>query len=450
MPTVKISPEELFSTLEESQKLYASLDAKEVVAIAFGLAQKLLGANRLVVGLKESGERLKIYRVPPARPPAGGGSRDEPEIYTMEGARLAQLRIPYQAVVVSDGALRDLAAQLEIPIGTVKEGLLCPLEVEGHPMGFFLIAHLPASSWTEVDVERAILLCGPLAQALENARFHRQLAKFSDESLAVAYEKLKAAYEELQHMQSQLLNTEKLNVVGKLASSVAHQLRNPLGVIKASAQLLLTKVLPLKGPADGPQLQNLLKPEGLLKERLDAIHRNAVHADNIITELLQVARPRPTGPLEPLPVHLVLNEAIKMVESKLLDAGITLHKNYGELPSVMGSAHHLQQVFMNFLMNALEAMSEKGSITLTTRIEGARLLVVVQDTGEGFTPQALEKVAQPFFTTKSHGVGLGMFAAKQILEAHGGTLLVESAQGKGTTITVALPIASAVQPPKPN
>jgi signal transduction histidine kinase len=350
----------------------------------------------------------------------------------MEGARLAQLRVPYQAVVLSEGALKDLAAQLEVALGSNKEGLLCPLEVEGHPMGFFFLSHPPTVTWKDGDVDRAILLCGPLAQALENSRFHRQLAKFSDESLAVAYEKLKAAYEELQHMQTQLLDTEKLNVVGKLASSVAHQLRNPLGVIKASAQLLLTK----------------LKPEGLMKERLEAIHRNSMHADNIITELLQIARPRPTGPLEPLPVHDVLNEAVKMVEAKVLDAGITLKKQYGELPSVMGSTHHLQQVFMNFLMNSVEAMPDKGSITMTGRSEGAQLTLVFEDTGEGFTPEALQNLAHPFFTTKPHGVGLGMYAAKQILEAHRGTMHVESTLGKGTRITVTFPIASSISLPK--
>ncbi len=416
---IKTINQDLFETLAASQKLFASLDVKEVAATASELASKLLEAESIVIGLKEAGDQLKGFRVS-----AGG----EPEKFAVNGKRVAQLRVPYEAVMVSDGALKDLADQLHVVLGQVREGLLCPLEVEEHPFGFILILHAPsATPWTERDAERAIVMCGPLAQAIENARFHRQLAKFSDESLAVAYEKLKVAHAELQRVQTQMMSTEKLNVVGKLASSVAHQLRNPLGVIKASAQLLLAK----------------LKPDGLLRERLDAIHRNAVHADTIITELLQVARPQPTGPLEPIPVQGVLDEAVKMVESKLLDCGVALNKQYGVLPSVMGSAHHLQQVFMNFIMNALEAMPNKGSLTITGRVEGNRIILVFQDTGEGFTPEALEKVAQPFFTTKAHGVGLGMYTAQQILEAHGGTMDVKSTLGQGTTITVTLPVAAS-------
>jgi len=417
---VESSRQDLYHLLEASYTLFTSLDIKEVVGLAYDLAARHLGANLVVVGLKESGERVKVLKAP------GQPGSDEVVITTLEHRPLTRVRVPYQAVLVSHGALQDLARELEVEEFHPKEGWLCPLEIEGHAMGFVLITHpADAPAWTESDVERVITLLKPLAQALENARFHRQLAQFSDESLAIAYEKLKAAYEELQRMQDQLLSTEKLQAVGRLASSVAHQLRNPLGVIQASAQLLLTKC----------------QPEGVMKERLEAIHRSAVHADAIITELLQVARPQPIGPLARVALRPVMDAAVKMVEPKLLDAGIALRRMYGELPAVMGSAHHLQQVFMNFLMNALEAMPDKGTITITGRVEDRRVILIFQDTGQGFSPEALAHLAQPFFTTKPHGVGLGMYTAQKILEAHQGTMDVKSAPGTGTTITVTLPLA---------
>lgn len=429
--------QELFETIEASQKLYTTLDPKEVMTVAFGLVSRLLSAGSLVIALKEAGGKLRVFSLHP--------KLTDPQEAMIEGKDVAQLRVPYEGVVLSDYALEDFSKRLQVNLGNAPEAILCPLEVEGHPFGFMAVARSASSTpWGDPQVERAIVVSRALAQAMENAWFHRQLAKFSDESLAMAYEKLKAAYDELQHMQQQLLDTEKLNVVGKLASSVAHQLRNPLGVIKASAQLLLSKVKPGEGPPT-EELLKLLRPDGLLRERLEAIQRNVIHADTIIGELLQVARPKPTDPLKPTPVHDVLNESARMMESKFLDAGVALKKDYGELPSVMASPHHLQQVFMNFMMNSVEAMTDKGSVAISAKTEGQVLKVSFTDTGSGFTPDALKQLAKPFFTTKPHGVGLGMYTAKQILEAHGAVMDVQSEVGKGTTITISLPIAPSTK-----
>jgi len=223
---------------------------------------------------------------------------------------------------------------------------------------------------------------------------------------------------------------EKLAALGTLAAGLAHELNNPIGIISSRVELMLLDAETRPLPPD-------------VREDLDVLHRHAQRVSRIAHGLLSFARQAPAQP-GPVDLNRVLEDALLLVEKQMAKDRITVVRELApSLPQVWGDANALEQVVVNLLTNARDALSDGGVITVeTARVaEPAGVRVAIRDTGPGMTPEVAARVFEPFFTTKPNGTGLGLSISYGIVREHGGTVDVTSEPGKGTTFVLTFPEA---------
>jgi two-component system, NtrC family, sensor kinase len=224
-----------------------------------------------------------------------------------------------------------------------------------------------------------------------------------------------------------IMESERLAMIGQLAANVAHEINNPLQGIVAYSHLLLEKL-----PGDDSTKPYVFK-----------ITNQANRCTEIIRGLLDFARQRKPQK-QRVAVDDLLLECISLVENQALFHNVRIVKDFGKLPQVVLDPSQIQQVFMNMIMNASEAMDGNGQLTLATRFYPAEAIIEVAfaDTGHGISEENIERIFDPFFTTKDvgHGTGLGLAISYGIVKEHKGSIAVESAIGKGTTFRVRLPV----------
>jgi signal transduction histidine kinase len=246
------------------------------------------------------------------------------------------------------------------------------------------------------------------------------------------------ANEELRTVQAQLIEAERMAAIGEVVASVAHGIRNPLANIRASAQVALLDCKDGDQTAVGPRsLANIMAEVDRLAVRLK--------------ELLQFVRPAERRS-QPVDLNTVLQGALQLLAGRIAEANIRLeHELAAALPVISGDPMILEQIFVNLVGNAVEAMpADGGVITLTTgteRREGTLMVFAeVRDTGAGIRPEKIKNIFDLFYTTKAQGTGLGLAVTKKFTEAHGGTISVRSGPGKGATFRVTFPSRSAPEP----
>ena len=267
------------------------------------------------------------------------------------------------------------------------------------------------------------LLIAALLDQIERAERARQ-------QLDAANQQLSASSKRLEENQEQLLQAEKLTSLGQMAASIAHEVNNPLTGVLVYTQLLAKK----------------MASDTLSKEvALDYLSKMASEIDRssrIIRNLLGFARPS-APKLSTVDVNQVIEKALSLVAHQAELERIQVTKELDpSLPKLWADFDQLRQVFVNLILNAIQAMENGGTLTLRTfptNERGVRLKI--EDTGSGISPENLRKLFTPFFTTKKkgQGVGLGLAVGHEIIEKHGGRIDVESKVGKGTTFTVSLP-----------
>ncbi|MFO8053508.1 MAG: PAS domain S-box protein [Candidatus Omnitrophota bacterium] len=234
-------------------------------------------------------------------------------------------------------------------------------------------------------------------------------------------EELSRAYSELKKIQEKLIQTEKLAALGKLSGIVAHDLRNPLGVIRNSIYILKKRL----GDSKDPKIKRYLK---VLDEEI-------VAADTIIEDVLSFTRLKN---IKFLAVDLK-KEAKRAIGKISIPDNIQLKTEINQdIPKIKGDKEQLQRVFINLINNAVEAMPEGGKLTVTVDSKDNFAYVVISDTGVGIKDKG--KIFEPMYSTKVHGSGLGLSACKNIVAAHQGQIEVKSKKDKGTTMLVKLPL----------
>ncbi|MCF7870385.1 MAG: PAS domain S-box protein [Candidatus Omnitrophica bacterium] len=232
---------------------------------------------------------------------------------------------------------------------------------------------------------------------------------------------LSRAYGELKKIQEKLIQTEKLAALGKLSGIVAHDLRNPLGVIRNSIYILKKK---LSDSSDSK-----------IKRYLKILDEEIVTADTIIEDVLSFTRLKNIKLLT-----IDLNKEIKRAIGKInIPGNIKLITKIDEnIPKIKGDKDQLQRVFINLFNNAVEAMPEGGKLTISIKREDNFVHIIISDTGAGIKEK--DKIFEPMYSTKVHGSGLGLSACKNIVTAHRGQIEVRSKEDKGTTMLVKLPL----------
>jgi signal transduction histidine kinase len=238
-----------------------------------------------------------------------------------------------------------------------------------------------------------------------------------------------------------MVRTERLAAVGELAGQVAHEVNNPIAIISAKARLLLRD-------SSHEHSDKVVREITKITELADRVAR-------IAQGLLSYCRPAP-GRRAPLDIRLPIRRALAFLEARASEAGVRVRDELpAELPPVEANAAELEQVFLNLFLNSLDAMPQGGQLQITARPtsasthDGNELEVVVVDTGSGIPPAILERIFDPFLTTKSegHGTGLGLSICLGLVRSHGGRIAVDSELDRYTRVTITLPVTSAAAPP---
>jgi two-component system NtrC family sensor kinase len=227
--------------------------------------------------------------------------------------------------------------------------------------------------------------------------------------------------------QEEIMKSERLAMVGQLAAGVAHEINNPLGGI-----LLFSRLLLQKAPS-----------EGTMRDNLERIEKDAKRCQSIVQGLLDFARQREPK-IEILDLNDIAEKTIGLFENQPLFHNIQIVKQYqDDLPKVSADPAQIQQVFVNIIMNAADAMGGKGILTIATRLSDIDNYVEIcfTDTGKGIPLDELDRVFEPFFTTKGtgHGTGLGLSISYGIIQKHRGTIKVSSQIGRGSIFAITLP-----------
>jgi signal transduction histidine kinase len=225
------------------------------------------------------------------------------------------------------------------------------------------------------------------------------------------------------------LRQEQLQATGRLAAEIAHQLKNPLGIINNAAFTL----------------QRTVKEGKTITQQIQIIREEVDRSDRILTELMGYAR-LSEGKVEKLDISAELDRAIDQVFPKAARYDVTVQREYGAaLPTMLAQRGHLSEVFVNILQNAREAMHGKGVIKVSAHYGGNFDVVVkIEDNGPGIPPEKLAKIFEPYFTTKEKGTGLGLAIVKHNTELYNGTVQVESELDKGTVFTIRLPAKTII------
>jgi two-component system NtrC family sensor kinase len=242
-------------------------------------------------------------------------------------------------------------------------------------------------------------------------------------------ETLNSYVDELERTQKQLIQVEKMKSLGQLSASIAHEINNPLAGLLVYTRLLQKSIL--NSSLDRNKALDILSKMDLA----------ITHSSKLVSNLLDFARQKPPD-LKPIEISKIIDHAISLVGHQAQLTKIKLiREETPSLPLVKGDSGQLQQVLINLIVNAIQAMPNGGELKIISFTDGGLVKVAIQDIGEGIPPENMDKLFTPFFSTKDEvkGVGLGLAVSYGIIQSHGGNIEVQSQFGKGSTFTVSLP-----------
>jgi PAS domain S-box-containing protein len=330
---------------------------------------------------------------------------------------------------------------LEAPDGAPAPGASPPLSVLFVPLtsraatrGLVAIADLPSRRFDEAEVALAYALASEAGVGLENAELYaaerrrvQELSRLNDEN-AQLYDDLRRSYADLARAQEQLIQQERLAALGQLAAVVAHEVRNPLGVIFNSLGTI----------------RRLVQPSGDAKMLLDIVGEEADRLNRIVGDLLDFARPV-TPRLRPEPLDRVLDEAAAAALGDGASRVVLVRDLPPGLPPVPMDARLMRQVVLNVLSNAVQSMPDGGTLTVSARADEGAVRLEIADTGGGIPEEVRHRIFEPFFTTRPTGTGLGLAVVKRILDDHRAEVQVDSVERGGTRFVIRLPLDAGVE-----
>lgn len=289
---------------------------------------------------------------------------------------------------------------------------------------------MPRPPGTEVDeLYELIVNCifFFIVGAVVNTLSQRERAE--RQKLREAHEELRRRLHQLETMEEQVRRSERLAALGEMAAGLAHEVRNPLGIIRSATELL------------GDEKE----PGGNRSELTRSVIEEVERLNTVVSDFLDFARP--VAPKkEPLEVPLLISRVLALLETEAAQKGITIKWTPpdGSFPQVEGDGTMLHRALLNLCKNSLEAMESGGTLSVDVRATGASgsqsVIVSVHDTGPEIPEEIRSKIFNPFFTTKSEGTGLGLALVHQIIDSHGGSVSFTSEAGQGTTFLVSLPL----------
>jgi two-component system NtrC family sensor kinase len=302
-----------------------------------------------------------------------------------------------------------------------------------------------------------VSLTSSVERAIERRELARTAKRYKDD-LERRNTELAGRTAELQRLQAQIVHSEKMASLGQLAAGVAHELNNPAGFIYGNMDILkdyvsgLTRVLTAYEEVPLPrafaervtEIKTEIDYDGMMAE-LDSIITDCQDGAERIRDVVQNLRlfsRLDEAEVKKIDLHEGIDSTVRLLSRYYSSGHVNLIREYGGLPPVSCYAGQLNQVWMNLLINAAQAVGAAGEVKVSTSYEGDMVEVVVSDTGCGVPAELLSKIFDPFFTTKpvGEGTGLGLSISYGIIERHQGTITVKSQLGAGTSFTVRIPV----------
>ncbi len=310
-----------------------------------------------------------------------------------------------KVILIDDVSTDD---RVQYPAEARAEGIVSmldlPLTLNDHVVGLIRIFFNERRKFSQEHLDFLVAIAEQCVLAIDKARL---------------IEHQRAAYQQL------ATQTEKLTALGRMAAGIAHEINNPLGGILLYGTNLIKKV----------------PPEGPLHEGLEIIIDETVRCKHIIQGLLEFSRDKPPSKAM-ANLNDVIEKAVGILENEFRLKHIRLEKSLPRLPDTLLDANQLEQVFVNILINAIEAVDDKGAVTIRSMAvpAGNHLQVDISDDGCGISTRNLAKIFEPFFSTKPKGTGLGLAVSYGIVRNHQGDIRVTSTPGQGTRFSVDFPI----------
>ena len=403
---------ELAALNETSRTVTSSLDLDEVLAAAMQGVREILQVEvgSLILVDEELGELVFRKTLSPQQSWVTGRSFRPGEGIV---GHVVATGTPHLVNDVSQDPF--FLPRVDAITGLEARAILCvPLFVRDRTVGAIEVINKPSGAFTEADLDLLQTIAGAVAVAVENAQLYTELADFAHE---------------LERSQAQLVQAEKMAAIGRMAASLAHEINNPLQAIHNTLHLSAL-----------PQL-----PEEKRQGYLSMAQEEVGQLIEIVQRMLDFYRPS-RGGIVPANINRVLRNALAIADKQIQHSRIHVHTRLAQdLPEIPMVPDQLMQVFLNILINAVDASPEGGDLHLGTLLteDGEWILVAFRDSGPGLTPEQISHAFEPFYTTKPEGTGLGLAISYGIVEQHGGTIEVSSQAGHGATFIVRLPVHSA-------
>jgi signal transduction histidine kinase len=337
-------------------------------------------------------------------------------------------------------ALGEMEAEVAVPL--IRQGAVVGLLTAGSKRsGMF---------YTAGDAAFLRALAFQAATALQNAASYETVVELNARleervvertaQLEASNRDLGSALDDLRQAQVQLVQSEKMASLGRLVAGVAHEINNPVSFIATSVSPLRRRLERAAEAAPEPVQKMLREAEDIV----DIMARGAERTAAIVKDLRSFSRLGEAA-RKAVDLHEGLEVSLRLLESRWRER-VTVHRDFGDLPAVECDPGQVNQVFMNVLSNACDAISAQGNVWVTTRRNGSSVEVAIRDDGGGMPPEVMTRIFDPFFTTKDvgGGTGLGLAISHGVITGHGGTIDVESAPGVGTTFRIRLPIGPAL------
>ena len=393
--------QELAALDDINRMVSSSLDLDEVLASALEGLGRLIETDALALVLNDEESQAWVIRTARAHSEVWlEGRVVPPDDAILRGVVIDSRSILFREV--REGFWNEALARAPLDV-------LCVPLTKGSKQIGALVVLKQAAGLDEESIPLVEHLAATVTVAIQNARLFQDLESFA---------------EEVERSQNQLIQAEKMAAVGRLAASLAHEINNPLQAIQNSLHLALHQGL----------------EEEKRRQFLEMAQQEVARLVQIVRRMLDFYRP--SSAMQPLDVNRPVEDALAIAGKRLQQARIEVVSRLSpNLPPTRGAPNQLTQVFLNIIINAVEAMSEGGTLWVGSAYHAERRQIVVafRDSGPGIAPEMHEHMFEPFHTSKSTGTGLGLAISYGIIERHGGMIEVESPPGSGTTFIVRLP-----------
>ncbi|MBN1641606.1 MAG: response regulator [Anaerolineae bacterium] len=403
---------ELAALNEVARLTSRSLDLDQVLSTTLNQALSLMSGRTALVALIEEGAEDLALRMHRGLPTQVNGHFDGARWAPGEG--LVGAVVSRGETVVTD-ALEDDRHLSILAAHDLRTAACAPLTAQHGIVGALVVLAHDQTRWDEHSVRLLEALGAQVGSAIENARLYARISQYA---------------EELAQSQAQLIQAEKLAAMGRLTASIAHELNNPLQAIQNCLHLILYRSL------EGDKQRRYLTMAQEEVERLIST----------VQRMLDFYRPS-VKQHRATDVHEVIEDVLALTDKQLQNGRVRVRKSFDrDIPPLNTIQNQLKQVFLNLIVNAVEAMPHGGELAIQTSLspDGRWVSIAFTDQGMGLSQQARAHLFEPFYTTKHKGTGLGLSVSYGIIEQHGGTIQVESSEGKGSCFTVRLPTGPIV------